>query len=261
MIYVLLPAYNEESGLQQVLPALVVLAPTLDAPLKVVVVDDGSRDRTSEIAQSFADRLDLKLFRFERNKGVGAVFTTGLRFVAGDSRDPDNDVCVVCDSDNTQDPALIPRMVAAIRSGDDIVIASRFAPGGRMVGCAPSRVLMSRGVGLLMRLLVGLRGVRDYSTFYRAYRLRVIRQGFEAFGDGLLEGRGFAAVGGLLIKVSNYAGRISEVPLVLRYDRKGGTSGIKLLRTARGYLELIVLSLLTRRFARRARAPAGVATP
>lgn len=250
MIYVLLPAYNEEKGLQEVLPALDHLRTALDAPLRVVVVNDGSRDKTADVARRFQGLLDLHLIDFPRNQGVGEVFRQGFRFVVQDSRSPDDDICIVLDSDNTQDPGLIPGMIARIRGGADLVIASRFEPGGRMVGCPWPRQLLSYGVGTLLRVFVGLRGVKDYSTFYRAHRVRILAEGFARYGDGLLEGKGFAVMGGMLIRLSNITTRMCEVPLVLRYDLKGGTSGIKLWRTIRGYAELIANSVRTRRFSR-----------
>ena len=71
MITILLPAYNEEKGLAALLSRLPGVMAIPSEPWRVVVVDDGSRDRTSEIAASFKDRLDVHLIRFERNRGVG----------------------------------------------------------------------------------------------------------------------------------------------------------------------------------------------
>ncbi|MCO5060636.1 MAG: glycosyltransferase family 2 protein [Kiritimatiellae bacterium] len=250
MIYVLLPAYNEEKGLQEVLPVLERLREKLDAPLRVVVVNDGSRDRTAEVARSFQNRLDLHLIDFPKNQGVGEVFRQGFRFVVSDSHTPNDDICIVLDSDNTQDPALIPIMIEKIRGGSDLVIASRFEAGGKMIGCPWPRQLLSYGVGTLLKVFVGLRGVKDYSTFYRAHRVRILAEGFARYGDGLLAGKGFAVMGGMLIRLSNITDRMTEVPLVLRYDLKGGSSGIKLWKTIRGYIELIAESVRTRRFSR-----------
>lgn len=250
MIYVLLPAYNEEKGLQEVLPVLERLRESLDAPLRVVVVNDGSRDRTAEVARSFQNRLDLHLIDFPKNQGVGEVFRQGFRFVVSDSHTPNDDICIVLDSDNTQDPALIPIMIEKIRGGSDLVIASRFEAGGKMIGCPWPRQLLSYGVGTLLKVFVGLRGVKDYSTFYRAHRVRILAEGFARYGDGLLAGKGFAVMGGMLIRLSNITDRMTEVPLVLRYDLKGGSSGIKLWKTIRGYIELIAESVRTRRFSR-----------
>jgi len=250
VIYVLLPAYNEEKGLQEVLPVLERLRESLDAPLRVVVVNDGSRDRTAEVARSFQNRLDLHLIDFPKNQGVGEVFRQGFRFVVSDSHTPNDDICIVLDSDNTQDPALIPIMIEKIRGGSDLVIASRFEAGGKMIGCPWPRQLLSYGVGTLLKVFVGLRGVKDYSTFYRAHRVRILAEGFARYGDGLLAGKGFAVMGGMLIRLSNITDRMTEVPLVLRYDLKGGSSGIKLWKTIRGYIELIAESVRTRRFSR-----------
>lgn len=224
------------------------MAPTLDAPMRIIVVNDGSRDRTADVARSFQSRADLHLIDFPKNQGVGEVFRQGFRFVVSDSKDPENDIVIVLDSDNTQDPKLIPEMIKKIRAGDDLVIASRFEGNGRMVGCPWRRQLLSFGVATILRTLVHVPGVRDYSTFYRAHRVRIIAKGFELYGDGLLEGKGFAVMGAMLIRLSNVTSRISEVPLILRYDLKGGTSGIKIWKTIRGYIELIVRSVATRRF-------------
>lgn len=239
MVYILLPAYNEEKGIGKVLERIRALALQSSEPFRVVVVDDGSWDHTSEIIASFSDRLDIKLFTFGQNRGVSEVFKTGMRFIAEDSRNPEEDICIVLDSDNTQDPGLIPEMTKKIQAGDDIVIASRFARGGKMVGCPWMRQCFSFVVSGMMQLLIRLPQVRDYSTFYRAYRVRVLKEGFARYGDGLFAGRGFAAIGALLIKLGNVTSRISEIPFILRYDLKAGASGIKLMKTIRGYLELI----------------------
>src|SRR6266850_3927968 len=171
MIYVLLPAYNEEDGIGHVLEKICSMQEQHGREsFHVVVVDDGSRDATSAIAGGFADRLAIKVFRFDQNRGVSEVFKTGMRFVVAESKDPDHDVCVVLDSDNTQDPDLMIGMVDEVRAGEDIVIASRFAEGGGMRGCPWFRGVLSVGVSWIMRTVIGLPGVKDYSTFYRAYR-------------------------------------------------------------------------------------------
>ena len=219
-------------------------------PWRVVVVDDGSRDRTSEIAASFKDRLDVHLIRFERNRGVGEAFREGLRYVCASSTDHDRDICVTLDSDNTQDPEKIPALVGKIRSGDDIVIASRFRKGGGMIGCPRHRVLFSTTVSWVMRILTRLPGVRDFSTFYRAFRVVILAEAFDRYGDFLLSGKGFAAAGGLLLKTAALTPRISEIPSVLRYELKSGKSGIKISRTVRGYLELMLDYVLSRGYRR-----------
>ncbi len=248
MIYVLLPSFNEENGLTQLLPRLKTLAEQSRDAFKIVVVDDGSRDRTSEVALSFSDRLDLKLIRFEKNRGVGEVFRSGFQFVCQDSLDPDNDMCIALDSDNTQDPDIMVAMIQKVKSGDDLVIASRFEGEGRMLGCPWHRSVYSYGISWLLRILTQLPAVKDFSTFYRAYRVRLLQKGFERYGDDLLAGRGFSMMGACLLKLANLTERISEVPCILRYDLKVGTSGNKILKSIHGYLELIAAYVKTNRY-------------
>ena len=244
----MLPSYNEENGLREVLPILKKMAETSTEPYRVVVVDDGSKDRTSEVARSFESSLDLKLITFPQNRGVTEVFKTGFKFIIEDSKEPDNDICVVLDSDNTQDPKLIPDMVRRIEAGDDIVIASRFEGNGGMVGCPWMRQVFSYGVSWLMRTLVGLPNVKDYSIFYRACRVSLIKISFDRYGERLIEGKGFASICSLLLKMGNITRKTSEIPLILRYDNKQGISGNKILRTIRGYLELIWHYIISDRY-------------
>jgi dolichol-phosphate mannosyltransferase len=248
VIYIVLPSYNEEKALRKLLPLIQETASAANFPFRVIVVDDGSRDGTSEVARSFADALNIRVLRFEQNRGVAEVLKAGLRLVLEESRDPDEDVCVILDADNTHDPRLILEIIPKLREGEDIVVASRFRGNGGMVGCPLPRRLLSYAVSWTMRIAIHIPHITDYSTFYRAYRVSVLRKGFDAYGDDLLAGKGFAPVGGMLIKLSNLTRRISEVPLLLRYDLKAGRSGNRLFKTARGYVELILASWATNRF-------------
>jgi len=248
MIYVLLPAYNEEQGIRLVLNRLIQMMPLFGAPIKVVVIDDGSGDKTSDVVRGFKGPLDIDLFVFERNRGVREVFRKGFLHIVRSSQDPKNDICVVLDSDNTQDPRVMIEMILRIRGGDDLVIASRFVKPGCMKGCTLMRHVYSIGLSWLMRLFIGIPGVKDYSMFYRAYRVSLLEKGFQAFGDALLYGKGFSAIGGCLVKLSNYARSISEVPLILRYGKKRSASGIHVKPTILGYFEMIRDSLRTDRF-------------
>ncbi len=248
MIYVILPAFNEEAGLPHVLNKLIEMQASSNQSFKVVVVDDGSKDSTSRVAQSYQNRLDLKLFTFTSNKGVAEVFRQGFEFACQDSRNPSEDIAIVLDSDNTQDPLVMLKMADQIRQGDDLVIASRFEGEGKMIGCPFLRSVFSYGVMALMRLIAGLPNVKDYSTFYRAYRIDLLKKGFDEYGDHLLDGKGFSVAAGLLLKLGNLTKKITEVPLILRYDLKGGASGNKIMKTIHGYLLLISDYLKTNRF-------------
>jgi len=236
-LYLLLPAYNEEEGLEKLLSRLERIATAYRLELRVIIVDDGSTDHTQVVIRSFLDVLPIEVMPFHANRGVAEVFSIGFRRVLECARD--HDYCITMDSDNTQNPYYILDLVAALDSGAEIAIASRFAPGGGMRQTPWLRTMLSYGVAYLLRVFVGLPGVKDYSTFFRGFRVGLLRQVFARHGDAAIQGHGFACMARFLILAGQEATDIREVPLILRYDLKEGGSGMRIWRTIRGYLGIL----------------------
>jgi dolichol-phosphate mannosyltransferase len=237
MIYILLPAYNEESDIGPLFERIIQLQTSTRLPVKVLVVDDGSQDHTCAVVQSYSAKIPLEILDHGGNRGLGQAMLTGLKRAA-EVVDPD-DVVIAMDADNTHDPGLIPAMALKIKSGDDLVIASRYESGGEEIGLHPIRKLLSRGASLLLRLFFPIQGAKDYTCGYRAYRGSLVRKGFAHYGQDLIAETGFTCMAELLIKLSRLGARISEVPLVLRYDFKSGKSKMKFMRTIFRYGLLI----------------------
>ncbi len=237
MIRVILPAYNEEAALPLLIPALHHALHDYDPQYQVIVVDDGSADRTAEVASHAAAEYPVRLVQHERNRGLGAALQTGL--LEGLREAAATDILVTLDADNTHPAELIPAMAELIRSGLDIVIASRYAPGGRQVGLSWQRRSLSRGASLLLRAALALPGARDYTCGFRAYTAGIVRRGQETFGEQLIEEQGFVCMVELLAKLGFLGARIGEVPLVLRYDLKQGPSKMKIARTVMAYFRLL----------------------
>ena len=239
-LWSVLPAYNEERSLPPLLERHVALGSALrgrGAELRVLVVDDGSRDRTPAVATAFQDRLALDVVSHGVNRGLGAALRTGLN--AGLSRAADGDAVGTMDADDTHDPALFVAMwdqLDAERA--DVVIASRYAPGGREIGLTPLRRVLSRGASLLLSLTAPVRGARDYTCGFRLYRAAMLRRAASAFGDRLIEEAGFTCMAELLLKLGRGGAKVAESPLVLRYDRKEGASKMKMTRTVARYFAL-----------------------
>jgi dolichol-phosphate mannosyltransferase len=101
------------------------------------------------------------------------------------------------------------------------------------------RTALSYGVAFLLRTFVGLAGVRDYSTFFRGFRVGTLRQAFDRYGDACIQGHGFACMARFLIQVGVLARDVREVPFVLRYDLKEGGSGLRIRKTMKGYLGVL----------------------
>jgi dolichol-phosphate mannosyltransferase len=236
MITILLPAYNEEKDLPVLLGRIQSDLAGLD--YHVLVVNDGSRDGTLSVANAWAGRLPLIVLDHGTNKGLGQAMLTGLQYAAQSAAE--GDIVAAMDADNTHNPDLIRQMVQMNLSGKDVVIASRYTPGGEEIGLNPIRKVLSRGASFLLRLFFPIEGARDYTCGYRTYTAQILRQAFTAYGmDGLIEEHGFTCMAELLIKLSLIGARVGEAPLVLRYDLKSGKSKMKFIRTIWRYGVLI----------------------
>jgi dolichol-phosphate mannosyltransferase len=239
-ILIALPAYNEAETLPPLFDRFRETLAALDSPWEILVVNDGSKDATGAVTdRARAAGLPVTRIDHPQNRGLGPAIKTGLRAALERSGSPD-DVIVCMDADNTHDPQYIADMVRRVTEGADIVIASRYRPGSRQVGVPWNRRLLSFGGRLTFTLFLRLKGVRDYTCGYRAYRAGTIRAGFDRYGDAIIERSGFACTDELLVKLAPLASRIEEIPFVLRYDRKKGRSKLPLMRTIASTLKMLL---------------------
>lgn len=242
-VWVVLPAYNEARTLPSLLEAIDESMFEADLVYRIVLVDDGSDDGTSDIAAEAAERLPLVLERHPENLGLGLTLRDGL-VVAARLADP-KDLVVTMDADNSHSPELILRMVRLAREGHDVVIASRYRPGSRVRGVPLLRRVLSYWGSWLLRILFPTPGVRDYTCGYRAYRAALLQRVIETRGEAFFDQEGFQCMVDILLKLRRDPDLIfGEVPLVLRYDLKEGASKMKVARTLSNTLALI----LRRRF-------------
>ncbi len=239
-VYVVLPVYNEEGKIQSLLDHIDEAMEDADIAYEIVLVDDGSRDRTAAIVDAAKATMPIHLMRHEVNKGLGATIRDGL--VRAVERAGPRDIIVTMDADDTHAPGLILRMVRMISEGHDVVIASRYQRGSRTIGVPFYRLLLSHGSSWLFRLVFPIRGVKDFTCGYRAYRAGVLREALEHYGESFLDQDGFQCMVDILLKLSRRNIIFGEVPFILRYDFKEGGSKMNVSKTV-----LDTLSLLWRR--------------
>ena len=238
MVIVVLPAYNEASCIGDLLHSFVAAVPQTGVPCRVIVVNDGSTDDTAGVVLGFQQKLDIELINHPVNRGLAEAIRTGLSRAAEISAG--DDVIVTMDADNSHPPDLVARMLPLIRDGYDVVIASRYQEGARVVGLSPFRTLLSSGASLLFRTILPVSGVRDYSCGYRAYRATLLKKAISEYGESFITERGFSCMVDILLKLRRYAPAIAEVPLVLRYDQKKSVSKMKVGKTVRQTLWLLL---------------------
>jgi dolichol-phosphate mannosyltransferase len=243
-VYIVLPAYNEEENIGPLLQRIDEAMREERLDYQVIMVDDGSRDRTIEVTRDYAQYMPIRVEQHKANRGLGATIRDGLQTASAVCGD--QDIVVVMDADNTHTPGLIRSMVRLIKEGNDVVIASRYQPGSYIRGVPFYRNVLSLGARLLFRVVFPIRGVRDYTCGYRAYRGAVLRDAFMKYGDGFIGEEGFQCMVDILLKLRSMDVIFREVPLILRYDLKGGASKMKVLRTIHRTLSL----MLRRRFGR-----------
>ncbi|HTM50984.1 MAG TPA: glycosyltransferase [Bryobacteraceae bacterium] len=224
-----LPAYNEEQDLPHVLESFRTHVLQAGFEGRVVIVNDGSADGTARVIREWSARVPIDLVEHKRNLGLGETIKDALRR-ASELAGPE-DVIVTMDADNTHSPALIPHMIGRLREGYDVVIASRYRRGSKVVGLVWFRRVMCYGARFLFQARWPIRGVRDYTCGFRAYRADLLRRALGETGGDLAREKGFAAMAEILILMRTMGARMSEVPMILRYDRKSSPGKMRIGRT------------------------------
>jgi len=237
-VHVVLPAFNEAACIGRLLEHLDDDLGDAGLPYTITLIDDGSSDGTSEAARRHADGMPLTIIRHEHNQGLGATLRDGL--VAAAQQAAPRDIIVTMDADDTHTPGLILRMTRMIHEGHDVVIASRYQPGSRTIGVPAYRRALSWLGSMLFRMVFPIRGVRDFTCGYRAYRAEVIQQALQQYGDSFLDQDGFQCMVDVLLKLRRMHLIFGEVPFILRYDIKEGASKMNVGRTIRRTLALML---------------------
>jgi dolichol-phosphate mannosyltransferase len=242
VIRFVIPAYNEAENIPNLMADLGPRARELGA--RIIFVDDGSKDGTYEAIQEHRDGLHLAVVRHPVNRGLGTAINSGLRAALGESQD--GDAIVTLEADNTSDLDDLPAMLAKFNAGADVVLASVYAPGGRIVGVAPWRLAASKAVSNTFRYAGGLKEIHTLSSLYRVYRAGTLRRAAETYGWLLVREPGFAANVELLLKLYNAGAKVGEVPTVNDWSRRLGVSKMNLKPTVMAYGRLMAAQMVGR---------------
>jgi dolichol-phosphate mannosyltransferase len=211
-------------------------------PLAVIVVDDGSRDNTQEEAERFRDKLELQIVTHAVNLGVPMTFYDGL--VAAAARAEPGDCIFIIEGDGTSDLKVMPEMARRVYDGDDVVVASRYVRGGGYVNFPWQRTWGSYLVNVVLSIFFHVRGITDYTIFYRAFKADAVQRALQHFGSSYVTTKSFAANLEVLLRVLPYSSRFSEVPLRYDYGLKKSQSKMNPFKTLREYQGLILKRLL-----------------
>ena len=208
-----LPTYNERENLEQMIAALGgVLDPEID---RVLVIDDGSPDGTGEIADQLAAELEwVSVLHRQVKEGIGPAYVAGFRHALAEGAE----LVLEMDCDFSHDPADVPRLIAAAEEEADLVLGSRYTPGGGTANWGLLRRMVSRGGCLYAQVILGLR-VRDLTGGFKCFR----RAALEAIDLGALSAHGYAFQIETTYRVKRAGLRVQEVPITF-VERRAGAS-------------------------------------
>lgn len=239
-LFVVLPAYNEQQSISPLFKRFQELQRSSNIELVLILVDDGSTDQTADTALKESTSLGilLHLVQHSKNSGLGQAIKTGLTTFLKVSKEAD--CLATMDCDDTQPPELLKKMYKLmLMNGYDIVIASRYQKGSKVIGLSKSRRLMSYGASFLFRIVVPIKGVKDYTCGYRIYSRSFINKLFAHHRNNLFTESGFACMVDLLLKARPLNPKVAEVAMVLRYDQKPTASKMKVIKTIAQTLKLV----------------------
>jgi dolichol-phosphate mannosyltransferase len=207
-----LPTYNERENIEALIDAL---GGVLDTDRdRVLVIDDGSPDGTGEIADRLAaERPWVSVLHRETKEGIGPAYIAGFRRALSDGAE----LVLEMDCDFSHNPADVPRLIAATNDAD-LVLGSRYAPGGGTANWGLVRRIVSRGGCLYAQVLLGMR-VRDLTGGFKCFR----RATLEAIDLDALSAHGYAFQIETTYRVRKAGLRIEEVPITF-VERRAGAS-------------------------------------
>jgi glycosyltransferase involved in cell wall biosynthesis len=227
ILSVVIPAYNEEHGITEIACRVLAIGPELKKAgvdqLELIVVDDGSKDRTAEVASQIAG---VNLIRHQQNRGYGAALKTGFSKASGE-------LIGFLDADGTYPPEYFPQLCQAALNGTELVIGSRMAG-------ADSQMPLTRRVGNFffanLLSLLGRQKVTDSASGMRVFKREILERIYP-----LPDGLNLTPV--MSTRALHEGINIGEIPIT--YSERVGRSKLSVVRDGRIFLQSMVWTALS----------------
>ena len=225
---IIIPTYNEKENIGPLIEAL-------GRERSILVVDDNSPDGTADVVRKTMQLSDHVAMIQGQKEGLGRAYIRGINYTI---KNLDVEVIVQMDADFSHDPKDVPRLLAEIKNGHDLVIGSRYIKGGAIPpDWAFHRKVLSWTGNFLVRLLTGLWGVHEFTTSFRAFTTQFYRkmntENF-SFADNTF-------LPAFVVEAVRSGAKIKEVPIVFS-DRRKGVSKIEVFKYVPSMLKYLSLN-------------------
>jgi dolichol-phosphate mannosyltransferase len=224
-----LATYNERDNLAPLIGEIRQVVPSAD----VLVIDDNSPDGTGDLADRLAvDDAHVRVMHRAAKLGLGTATLAGMRYAL----DENYDYLINMDADFSHHPRYLPALVGGM-ARHDVMIGSRYVKGGGTVNWPLSRRLISRAVGLAVRMLMRI-PARDTSGAFRCYRVAKLRQArLER-----VRSRGYSFQQEVLYRCRKAHCKIGETPIIFE-NRRAGTSKVNPREAVRSMAMIVLIGL------------------
>jgi dolichol-phosphate mannosyltransferase len=210
-----LPTYNERENLEPMIEALEQVRARTPVPGDVLVIDDNSPDGTGDIADRLAGTREwLHVLHRPEKDGLGRAYLAGFHWAL----ERDYAYVLEMDCDFSHDPATVPRLIERAVDGADLMLGSRYCPGGGVADWSLGRRIVSRGGCLYARVLLGVR-VQDLTGGFKCFRRAVL----EAVDLDAVDAQGYMFQIEMTYRALRLGFRVEEVPILFTDRREGGS--------------------------------------
>jgi dolichol-phosphate mannosyltransferase len=232
---IIIPCYNEQEGINylytQLNPILEILEKTWK--LELIFVDDGSTDKTNKLIREYFGKLSyIKIIKHHKNRNLGASIRTGFENSEGD-------VIITMDSDCTYDPKEIFKLIELLDEETDIVTASPYHPKGRVKNVPEYRLLLSKSISLIYRVITKSK-IHTFTALFRIHKRKVIE-------NINFKSNNFLATAEIIIYALMKGYKVKEYPTTLQV-RKYGCSKMKLFLVIKSHLKFVIKLIKERIF-------------
>ena len=204
-----LATYNERENLPTLTAQIFEFAPGAD----ILVVDDSSPDGTADwVEKQMQSDSRFKLIKRSGKLGLGTAILAAMDYAIQN----DYEFLINMDADLSHPPRFLPAICAKAEEGFDVVIGSRYVPGGKIEGWAWHRRIMSRSVNIYARCMLGL-NTKDNSGSFRCYRTALLKR----FDQESILSRGYSFFEEILYRLRKLGGTFAEVPITFEERRVG----------------------------------------